>query len=103
MDKELGNETSTISKEVKRLNFGQYLFLYFVAHNTSYRFSILLLKELKDRGAPDWAKTKRQKTKDKEKRRQNNDSELPSYNSRSNSFLDISTQGAKQRKAQAPP
>ena len=74
-----------------------------MAHNTSYRFSILLLEELKDRGAPDWVKTKGQKRKDKEKRRPKNESGPPSYNSRSNSLHDISNQGAKQRKAQAPP
>ena len=97
------NDTSALSKEVKRLNFGQFLFLYFVAHNTSYRFSILLLEELKYRGAPNWEKTKGQKIKDKEKRRPQNESGPPSYNSRSNSLLDISNQGAKQRKPQAPP
>merc|ERR1711981_837440 len=61
LDKELGVETGPLSKQVKRLNFGQFLFLYFVARNTDTDFCSKLLQELRLKGAPDWAKTKGQK------------------------------------------
>ena len=103
MDKDLGNETSTLSKQIKRLKYGQFLFLYLVAQNTSYRFSISLLEELKDRGAPDWGKTKGQRLKDERGRRPKDESGPPSYNSRSASPADISNRKSKLQVAQAPP
>lgn len=103
MDKDLVNETSTLSKQVKRLNYGQFLFLYLVAQNTSYHFSISLLEELKDRGAPDWGKSKGQRRKDERGRRPKDESGPPSYNSRSASPADISNRKSKLLAAQAPP
>ena len=102
LDKHLENEGSTLSKQVKRLNYGQYLFLYLVALNTSSRFSISLLEELRERGAPDWGKTKGQKRRDDNKRRPHDESELPSYNSPAGSFLDLSNEGVKHRRVHSP-
>ena len=102
LDKHLENEGSTLSKQVKRLTYGQYLFLYLVALNTSSRFSISLLQELRERGAPDWGKTKGQKRRDDNKRRPHDESELPSYNSPAGSFLDLSNEGVKQRRTNSP-
>ena len=84
------------------MNYGQFLFLYLVAQNTSYRFSISLLEELKDRGAPDWGKTKGQRQKDERGRRPKDESGPPSYNSRSSSPA-ISNRKSNIQAAQAPP
>ena len=67
MEKQLGHDTENpLSRQVKRLNFGQFLFLYFVLRNKqNLEFSIKLLEELKCKGVPEWAKTKGQKAKDK--------------------------------------
>ena len=102
LDKHLENGRSTLSEQVKRLTYGQYLFLCLVALNTSNRFGISLLEELRERGAPDWGKTKGQKRRDDNRRRPHDESELPSYNSPSGSFLDLSNEGVKQRRAHSP-
>ena len=60
--------------------------------NTSYHFSLSLLGELRQRGAPDWGKTKGQKRRDKDAKRSQDELELPAYDSRSGSFLDVSKQ-----------
>ena len=73
-----------------------------MALNTSSRFSISLLEELRERGAPDWGKTKGQKRRDDNKRRPHDESELPSYNSPAGSFLDLSNEGVKQRRVNSP-
>ena len=49
MTKELSKENGALYKEIKRLNFGQFLFLYFFARNTSYTVSCEVLKKLKVR------------------------------------------------------
>ena len=102
LEKNLENENSTLSKQVKRLTYGQYLFLCLVALNTSNRFGISLLEELRKRGAPDWGKTASQKRRDDNRRKPHDGSELPSYNSPSGSFLDLSNEGVKQRRAHSP-
>ena len=53
------DQTGQLSKEIKRLNFGQFLFLYFVARNTSFSFVRELLYKLKIKGAPDWVRAKK--------------------------------------------
>ena len=88
---------------VKRLNFGQFLFLYFVARNTDTEFCSKLLQELRLKGAPDWAKTKGQKEKDMMMTEFNNsrkESGLPSYNS---STANISSKAEMKEEPQAPP
>ena len=95
MDKELGTDTTQLSREVRRLNFGQFLFLYFVLRNSKTEFCQELLKELRRKGAPDWAKTKGQKKKD-----QKTDANLPSYNS---SMSNIPAQSHMGGEPQAPP
>ena len=52
-------ENGQLSKVIRRLNFGQFLFLYFVAKNTSFSFVQELLHKLKIRGAPNWGKGKK--------------------------------------------
>ena len=94
------NEGSRLSKQVKRLNYGQFLFLYLVVLNTSFHFSLSLLEELRLRGAPDWGKTKGQKRKDKDAKRSQDELELPAYESRSGSSLDVSKQEFSQQSLQ---
>ena len=96
------NEGSRLSKQVKRLNYGQFLFLYLVVLNTSFHFSLSLLEELRLRGAPDWGKTKGQKRKDKDAKRSQDELELPAYDSRSGSYLDVSKQEFNQQTLQDP-
>ena len=103
MEKELGVETGPLSKQVKRLNFGQFLFLYFVARNSDTEFCSKLLQELRLKGAPDWAKTKGQKDKDirmTEINTSRKESALPSYDS---STANIPAQSEMKEEPQAPP
>merc|ERR1712113_1289275 len=67
LENELDREGGALSREIKRLNFGQFLFLYFVARNTDFAFVQCLLKKLIDEHAPEWSKTKAQINKDKKK------------------------------------
>ena len=64
MENELENPNGRLAKVIKRLNFGQFLFLYFVARNEDVEFVQELITQLKAHGAPEWAKTKGQKKKD---------------------------------------
>ena len=64
MENELENPNGRLAKVIKRLNFGQFLFLYFVARNEDVEFVQELITQLKARGAPEWTKTKGQKKKD---------------------------------------
>ena len=108
MDKELGTDTTQLSREVRRLNFGQFLFLYFVLRNSKTEFCQELLKELRRKGAPDWAKTKGQKKKDQktdelmlnEMKGSRKSSNLPSYNS---SMSNIPAESHMCGEPQAPP
>ena len=108
LDKELGTDTTQLSREVRRLNFGQFLFLYFVLRNSKTEFCQELLQELRRKGAPEWAKTKGQKKKDKktdelmlnEMKGSRKSSNLPSYNS---SMSNIPAQSHMGGDPQAPP
>ena len=64
MENELENPNGPLAKVIKRLNFGQFLFLYFVARNEDVEFVQELITQLKARGAPEWTKTKGQIKKD---------------------------------------
>ena len=97
-------EGGALSREIKRLNFGQFLFLYFVARNTDFEFVQCLLQKLIDEHAPEWSKTKAQKTKDERKKEQiplknvtskRSESGLPPY--------DDSEYDGNNREPQAPP
>lgn len=46
------------------MNFGQFLFIYLVARNTDFAFVQVLIRKLREKGAPDWAKTNAQRKKD---------------------------------------
>ena len=50
--KKLNKEEGTLAKEIKRLHFGQFLFLYLVAKNTPFTFVQELLKRLTRKLAP---------------------------------------------------
>merc|ERR1712018_710708 len=45
--KELKNDSGKLSKKIKKMDFGQYLFLYFVARNTPWRVSNDIMQALK--------------------------------------------------------
>ena len=49
---------------IKQLNFGQFVFLYFVARNEDVEFVRELITQLKARGAPNWTLPKGPKKKD---------------------------------------
>ena len=44
---ELKNDSGKLSKKIKKLDFGKYLFLYFVARNTPWRVSNDIMQALK--------------------------------------------------------
>ena len=71
--KELEDETGQLSKEIKRLNFGQFLFLYFVASNAPFSFVQELLYELKIKGAPEWVRSAKKEQKEKKKKPHTNE------------------------------
>ena len=104
----MGNEIGPLSKEVRRLNFGQFLFLYLVLRNSKTEFCQELLQELRLKGAPGWSKTKGQEKKDKrteelmmnEMNGSRKGSDLPSYNS---SMTNIPKQSRMMEEPQAPP
>ena len=64
----MGNDVKKVNvqlaKVLKRLNFGQFLFLYLVARNADFKFGRMLLQKLVLRGAPSWSKSKAMKKKD---------------------------------------
>ena len=116
MENELENPNGRLAKVIKRLNFGQFLFLYFVARNEDVEFVKELITQLKARGAPDWTKTSGQKKKDsrQEAQRDKNlgirleklkggESGPPSYNSSHRpSLVNVESETDK-HSPQAPP
>ena len=58
MIKELNNEDGALSRKIKALNLGQFLFLYFVAKNTSYYVTENIMKALKRGEFSTWSKIK---------------------------------------------
>ena len=64
MEEELENPNGRLAKVIKRLNFGQFLFLYLVARNEDVEMVKEIITQLKFRGAPEWTKTNGQKKKD---------------------------------------
>ena len=59
--KELRNEEGKLSRRIKRLNFGQFIFLYFMARNTSYFVSENIMRALKHAEFGAWNKLKTEK------------------------------------------
>ena len=80
MEDELENPNGRLAKVIKRLNFGQFLFLYFVARNEDFEFVQELISQLKARGAPEWTKTKGQKKKDSRQEVQTDKNLIPLQN-----------------------
>ena len=60
--KELRNENGNLSRKVRRMHFGQFLFLYFVARNTSYFVTENIMKALKRSDYGPWYKIKAEET-----------------------------------------
>ena len=113
MENELENPNGPLAKVIKRLNFGQFLFLYFVARNEDVEFVQRLITQLKARGAPEWTKTKGQKKKDSRQEAQPDNIPLqklkgaesgpPSYNSSHRpSLVNVESETDK-HSPQAPP
>ena len=62
MIKELEKENGALFKELKLMNFGQFLFLYFFARNTSYEVCCEVLEKVKERNYPNSETNKSRKT-----------------------------------------
>ena len=53
-----------LAKVLKRLHFGQFIFLYLVVRNADFKFGRMLLQKLVLRGATSCSKSKAMKKKD---------------------------------------
>ena len=58
----MSNEEGKLSRKIKKMNFGQFLFLYFVARNTSYFVTENIMKALKHSDFGTGVKTKPEST-----------------------------------------
>ena len=116
MENELENPNGRLAKVIKQLNFGQFVFLYFVARNEDVEFVRELITQLKARGAPNWAKPKGQKKKDSGQEAQpdknlgipleklkGGESAPPSYNSSHRPSLVNVESETEKHSPQAPP